>query len=189
MGRVFVETERLVLREVEPDDADAIFSLNNDAEVMRFLNGGASADRAQIAGELIPSYLAGYQRFGGLGRLAAIEKAGDRFVGVFKFQPTDDGPLDEVELGYRLHRSVWGRGYATEGSLALIRKGFTELGLGRIWAKTMTVNRRSQRVMQKAGLRYVRTFFEEWPEGPIEGSEHGDVEYELTRDEWLAMGS
>jgi RimJ/RimL family protein N-acetyltransferase len=186
MARVFLESERLVLREFEPGDADAMFSLNNDAEVMRFINGGVPAIRAQIEDELIPGYLAAYQRFGGLGRLAVIEKATDRFVGVFKFQPDDDGPPGEVELGYRMHRFAWGKGYATEGSLSLIRKGFTELGLRRIWAQTMTVNRGSQRVMQKAGLRFVRTFFKEWPEGPIEGDEHGDVEYALTRDEWLA---
>lgn len=52
----------------------------------------------------------------------------------------------------------------------------------------MTVNTGSRRVMEKAGLRYVRTFFTTWPEGPVEGSEHGDVEYALTRDEWLAQG-
>jgi len=50
-------------------------------------------------------------------------------------------------------------------------------------AETMAVNAASRRVMEKAGLTYVRTFHQEWPER-IEGDEHGDVEYALTKDEW-----
>jgi RimJ/RimL family protein N-acetyltransferase len=93
-----------------------------------------------------------------------------------------------VELGYRLRRDSWGKGYATEGSIALIRKGFTELGVHRVFAETMAVNVGSRRVMEKAGLRYVRTFHQDWPER-IPGDEHGDVEYALTRAEWLATGT
>jgi RimJ/RimL family protein N-acetyltransferase len=186
MGRVFLETERLVLREFDPADVEAIFVLNNDSEVMYHINGGVPAARAEIEDELMPRYLGYYGRFGGLGKWAAIEKETDRFVGVFMFHPTDDGPPDEVELGYRFHRFAWGEGYATEGSFALLRKGFTEFGVRRVFAQAMTVNRGSWRVMEKVGLRYVRTFFQDWPGGPIEGSEQGDVEYALTRDEWLA---
>ena len=81
--------------------------------------------------------------------------------------------------------SAWGHGYATEGSRALVRKAFTELGARRVYATTMVVNFGSWRVMEKAGLRRVRLFHQPWPDR-IEGEEHGDVEYALTRDEWLA---
>src|SRR5205823_5899186 len=94
-----------------------------------------------------------------------------------------DGLPDEPELGYRLRKSSWGKGYATEGSRALIRKGFTDLGVRRVYACAMAVNPASRRVMEKSGLRYVRTLHEVWPEY-IEGEEHGAVEYALTRDEW-----
>ena len=90
------------------------------------------------------------------------------------------------ELGYRLRQASWGNGFATEGSKALIAMAFTDLGLRRVWAQTMTVNTRSRRVMERCGLRYVRTFFLEWPE-PIEGSDQGDVEYELTKPEWKQL--
>jgi RimJ/RimL family protein N-acetyltransferase len=63
------------------------------------------------------------------------------------------------------------------------RKGFTELGVRRVVAQTMAVNVASRRVMEKAGLTYVRTFREEWT-GPIEGAEHGEVEYALTKAAW-----
>ena len=64
-------------------------------------------------------------------------------------------------------------------------KGFRELGATRIRAETMAVNVASRRVMEKAGLRYVRTFFADWPYR-IPGDEHGDVEYAITREEWQA---
>ena len=85
-----------------------------------------------------------------------------------------------MELGYRLKASAWGRGYATEGARALVRKGFDELGVRRVWAETMAVNRASRRVMEKVGLRYVRTFHVHFDD-PLPGAEHGEVEYELRR--------
>jgi RimJ/RimL family protein N-acetyltransferase len=104
-------------------------------------------------------------------------------VGWFEFYPWKDAGPEEVELGYRVRRSAWGKGFATEGSRALIRKGFTELGVRRVVAETMAVNTASRRVMEKSGLTYVRTFHQEWPER-IEGEEHGDVEYALTKADW-----
>lgn len=90
---------------------------------------------------------------------------------------------DEPELGYRLRKGAWGKGYATEGSRALIDKAFTELGATRVFAETMVVNTASRRVMEKAGLRLVRTFHADWPVR-IPGDEHGDVEYAIPREEW-----
>ena len=88
-----------------------------------------------------------------------------------------------------LRRSAWGKGYATEGSRALVRMAFTELAARRVYAETMAVNQGSRRVMEKGGLRLVRTFRQPWPDR-IEGDELGDVEYALTRTEWekLAAG-
>ena len=65
----------------------------------------------------------------------------------------------------------------------MIRKGFTELGARRVFAETMAVNLASRRVMEKSGLRYVRTFHEDWPD-PIAGSERGEVEYALEKTAW-----
>jgi RimJ/RimL family protein N-acetyltransferase len=57
----------------------------------------------------------------------------------------------------------------------------------RVIATTMTVNSGSRRVMEKVGLRYVRTFHLDWPD-PLPGSEHGEVEYAITLDEWRSSG-
>ena len=79
----------------------------------------------------------------------------------------------------RLARAAWGRGLATEGARALIERGFAEMGLRRIFAETMAVNVASRRVLEKAGLTFVRTFHLAWDD-PIPGAEHGEVEYEIT---------
>jgi RimJ/RimL family protein N-acetyltransferase len=185
--RVFLETERLLLRRfTESDDAN-LHDLDGDPEVMRFVNGGKPVSRDVIREETLPRFLRAYERFEGFGVWAAIERSTGKFVGWFEFYPRKDAVPEEVELGYRLRRSAWGKGYATEGSRALIRKGFTELGVQRVVAETMAVNAASRRVMEKAGLKYVRTFHQEWPER-IEGDEHGDVEYALTKTDWGRQG-
>ena len=99
------------------------------------------------------------------------------------FRPPEGGCPGEVELGYRLKKSAWGKGYATEGSQALIRKGFSELGVRRVVAQTMAVNLASRRVLEKGGLSEQRTFHHQWPE-PIEGAEQGEVEYALRKADW-----
>jgi RimJ/RimL family protein N-acetyltransferase len=136
-----------------------------------------------IENETLPSFLAYYERSERFGFWAAIEKSAGAFLGRFAFHPPEGGGSDEAELGYRLEKSSWGKGNATEGSRALIRKGFTELGVRRVFAQTMAVNTASWRVMEKAGLAYARTFHEDWQE-PIVGAEHGEVEYALTKSDW-----
>jgi RimJ/RimL family protein N-acetyltransferase len=69
----------------------------------------------------------------------------------------------------------------------LITRAFAELGVSRVVATTMAVNYGSRRVMEKAGLSYTRTVYLSWPD-PRPGNEHGDVEYELRRDDWLHAG-
>jgi RimJ/RimL family protein N-acetyltransferase len=175
-----LETERLRLRRFTQDDVDNLVELDADPEVMRYITGGRATPREVIEREELPAFL---RRSDGYGFWAAVEKATGEFVGWFHLRPRADGPADEPELGYRLRRSAWGKGYATEGSRALIEKAFTDLGAQRVWAETMVVHTASHRVMEKAGLRYVRTFHADWPE-KIEGDEEGDVEYALTRAEW-----
>ncbi|MGK4580892.1 GNAT family N-acetyltransferase [Kitasatospora sp. HPMI-4] len=183
--RIHLETGRLVLRRFTTEDADLLLELDADPEVMRYLTGGRATPREEVEQRILLLYFSYYRRFPALGYWAALERTTGEFLGWFEFRPPDDERPDEVELGYRLRRSAWGLGYATEGARALIGKGFTEPGVERVFAVTMAVNQGSRRVMEKAGLRHVRTFFQDWPEA-IEGSEHGEVEYALERAEWHA---
>ena len=181
--RVVLETERLVLRRFTEDDADDLFDLDGDPEVTRFITGGRPTPRDVILADTLPRFLRSYELFEGFGVWAAVERSTGDFIGWFEFHPPLGRGPEEAELGYRLRRSAWGKGYATEGSRALIRRGFTELGARRVVAETMAVNAASRRVMEKAGLTYVRTFHQEWP-WRVEGEEHGDVEYALTKAAW-----
>jgi RimJ/RimL family protein N-acetyltransferase len=164
-------TERLHLRPVTLADVDLLVTLDSDPAVMRYITGGKPTPRDEA--ERIVARSVGH-------RWLAFEHGGDTFVGWFGLRPSAGR---DRELGYRLRRECWGRGLATEGARGLVDLAFTRLDASRVWAHTMTVNTASRRVMERCGLRFVRTFFDEWPE-PIEGSDAGDVEYVLTRDEW-----
>ena len=126
-----------------------------------------------------------YERFAGYGFWAVEERSSNEFIGWFHLRPRPDSPVKDPELGYRLRRSAWGKGYGTEGSRALVDSAFRDHGAPRVYAETMVVNAASQAVMRKAGLRHIRTFHQDWPES-IPGDEHGDCEFAITRDEWLA---
>ena len=182
---VYLETERLTLRRFTPDDLDALVALDSDPAVMRYINGGRPTTVEEMRDDYLPWWLAYYDRGDAWGFWAAIERETGAFLGWFHLRPNAGDPPDEPELGYRLIQTAWGRGLATEGSIALIDKAFEELGARRVYATTMTVNTGSRRVMEKAGMRFVRTFTMPWPDR-IEGDELGDVEYAITRDEWEA---
>lgn len=184
---ILLETDRLILRRFTEQDADALFDLHNDPEVMHFLNGGRPASREKVRTQTLPTILRAYERHPHFGWWAADERSTGEFVGWFELRPNNDKPPYEAMLGYRLHRSAWGRGLATEGARALIRKAFTELRVIRVIADTMAVNSGSRRVMEKAGLTLVRTFHTPWDgPDPIAGHEQGEVEYALNRDDWQA---
>lgn len=180
---VFLETERLILRRFTTDDVDLLVELDADPDVMLYITGGIATPREEVETDILPAFLAYYERYPGYGFWAVVEKASGEFIGWFHFRPRPEDPPDEPELGYRFHRTAWGKGYGTEGSRALIRLGFETLGTQRVHAEGMAVNTASRRVMEKAGLRYVRTFHQAWPY-KIPGDEEGDVEYALTRAEW-----
>lgn len=180
---VFLETPRLRLRRFTEADEDDLADLHGDPEVMRYITGERPTPREEIRDRILPVVLLGsYQRFEGFGYWVAEHRVTRGFLGWFLFRPRRPEPREgEIELGYRLRRSAWGKGYATEGSVALVRKGFSELGVERVFAETMAVNHGSRRVMEKAGLTLDRIFHRQ---DDIDGAEHDMVEYALNRAEW-----
>jgi RimJ/RimL family protein N-acetyltransferase len=181
--RIVLKTPRLAIRQFTEDDVDNLASLNSDPEVMRYL--GRPAPVEVLRDEVIPFHLGVYERLDRLGTWAAESADSGEFLGWFHFRPGPDGDITNIDLGYRLRRSTWNKGYATEGSAALINMGFTDLGVQRVFAHTMTVNTASRRVMEKCGLTLARTTPYDGPDADvIEGAEHGEVEYALTKPEW-----
>ena len=182
---IVLETPRLVLRQFTENDVDNLFNLNSDPEVMRYLTGGSPTPRQEIRDEILPFHLSVYGRLDRLGTWAAESSVTGEFLGWFHFRPGPDSDITNIDLGYRLRRPAWNRGYATEGSRALISRGFTELGVERVFAHTMTLNAASRRVLEKCGLTLVGTIPYDGP-FDIEGVEQGQVEYALTKVEWEA---
>ncbi|MFI5967602.1 GNAT family N-acetyltransferase [Streptomyces asoensis] len=182
---IYLETERLILRRFTADDADLLIELDSDPAVMRYLSGGAATPSELVRERQLPYIVAGYEKWGGdLGLFAAHDKEDGAFIGWFLLRPEPEGPLDEVELGYRLRQAAWGRGLGTEGSRALLRKAFDELGLRLVWAETMSMNRGSRNIMEKLRMTHTDTI----PTPPdmqmVEGAEHGGVRYEITKEQW-----
>lgn len=182
---IFLESERLILRRFTEDDADNLFELDSDPEVVRYANpGGKTRTYEEITDEVLPRFLFEYEKYGHFGHWAAVEKSSGGFIGWFEFRPFAED-LEEIELGYRLKKSAWGRGYATEGSRALVRKGFAELGVRRIVAIALVVNTASVRVMQKAGLKFEkRGMYPMYPDRDME-----EVWYGLEKDDFLCAST
>src|SRR5437899_11798416 len=103
---VFLETERLVLREFTADDLDDLAELDSDPEVMRYLTGGTPTPRERIQSEILPAFLAYHARSRSSGFWAAIERSTGRFIGWFHLRPAPGAPPGETELGYRLLRDA-----------------------------------------------------------------------------------
>lgn len=182
---VLLETLRLRLRQFTLADVDNVVALDSDPEVMRFISYGAPTPREAIATRVLPGWIKYYEDDARIGVWAAELKDTGEFIGWFHLRPDrfDEG---EQELGYRLKRDRWGSGFATEGSMALIRDGFTVSKFDKISARTLLGNIASQRVMQRCGLRFEYQFT--YPEHILRGGAEEmrrAVKYSVTREEWL----
>jgi RimJ/RimL family protein N-acetyltransferase len=148
-ARPVLVTERLALREFRPGDAEALYRLDSDPRVMRYIGNGSVGTRAAVVAAVTRS-MRYYGTYPGLGVWPAEDRVSGEFIGWFCLKYVPD--TVEVEVGYRLAPSAWGRGYATEGARGVVRHGFTDLGLSRIIGLTHPDNAASQRVLRKAGL-------------------------------------
>lgn len=186
------QTARLRLRRFSAADVQCVYELDNDLEVMRYINGGTPTPREIIRDEILPVFMRWDEAFALGGFWAAEEMTTGAFVGWFSLRPTY-ATIDSVVLGYRLRRAMWGKGYATEGVRALIERGFGEWDIGRVLATTYEENLASRRVMEKVGMRLVRRFrltpdeiarADTSHSESIEVWDGDDVEYALERYDW-----
>jgi RimJ/RimL family protein N-acetyltransferase len=144
-----LRTERQLLRPMTPDDAQGMFDLNGDPEVLRYTFDDPFAS-LEAARAFLVDYQHVYEREG-FARFAAIDLSTGAYLGWCGLRRQPDG---EVDLGYRYKRAAWGRGYATEASLASLRFGFEEARLTRIIARAHVDHAASIRVMQKVGMQF-----------------------------------
>lgn len=160
--KIYLETNRMLLREFEADDIDLLVDLDSDPAVTKYINGGKPTPREFVVEKVMPRIMQYYQDLDRQGIWAAQEKSSGVFIGWFHLRPNRVAH-EETELGYRLKQQFWGQGYATEGSLALVKKGFEELGSTSIVAIADPANGASRRVMEKAGLTHEGEYCE--PDG------------------------
>ena len=199
MPQPILRTDRLLLVPLADRHFDLEVELDSDPEVMRYLTGRARS-RDEVAESHARRMSIG-DTVDGLGHWIAFAAAGDGgdppatedeggFVGLMMLPPAHgpDQPDDPTvaDLGYRLLRRHWRKGFASEASRTLLRHAFDTVGQSRVIAQTMAVNAGSRGVMEAVGMRYVRTFFPVWDD-PLPGAELGEVEYEMTREMWLGL--
>jgi RimJ/RimL family protein N-acetyltransferase len=182
--KLLFETSRMFLRDLCMDDVELLFQLDSDPEVMRFISKGVPTPRETFESVYLPRMMAYQNESPQRGFWAAHLRDSGEFIGWFHLRPDKISP-EEMELGYRLVRRVWGRGLATEGSRALVKRAFGEWNYEKISARTLTANLASQRVMAKAGLVFECDFLfpvellPEWTE-----EERQAAKYSMTREKY-----
>ena len=183
MPQARLRTERLDLVPLSEEHLPFLVELNSDPVVLRHLFTRALT--AAETEERMHKWLRSARETEALGKWVGYSAAGEA-VGLYMFELPDNPPrTDAAELGYRLPQRHWRQGYAKEGSLELLRHGFEDLGIDRVIAQTMAVNEASRATMVSVGMSFVRRFDQEWEE-PLAGHADGEVEYEITRETWLA---
>lgn len=185
MSQPALRTDRLELHPLRAEHLEHLVELDSDPEVLRYLYGRARSREeveAHMGHRLDPQ-----RQAEGLGYWAGFV---DRvFVGWWLLKRPDQlevGDPVDAEVGYRLLRRFWRQGLASEGSREFLRYAFADLGVPRVTAVTMAVNEGSRAVMTSLGMTYQRTFHPEFDD-PIPGTEHGEVVYAITRQEWSAQ--
>ena len=175
-----IETKRLILRQWKESDKAPFASLNADGEVMEFLPKLLTPEESDAMADRHAKNIDNL----GYGFFAVDVKDSDQFIG---FVGLADATFEAhftpaVEIGWRLARNAWGQGYATEAAKACLEFGFRKLKLSEIVSFTTIANKRSQRVMQKAGMVYSGTFERTvLPEGhPL----RPHVLYSITKNDW-----
>jgi RimJ/RimL family protein N-acetyltransferase len=145
-----LDTPRLRLRPLAASDLEALGLLNADPEVMRHIGEGVR-DRAETVQhlELMLSHWVEH----GFGVWAIEARDSGRFLGRCGLQHYEH--TAEIELSYALESASWGRGLMPEAAFCSLSYGFSVLGLARIIATVRNENRRSQRVLEKVGMRFV----------------------------------
>jgi RimJ/RimL family protein N-acetyltransferase len=144
-----LRTARLTLRDFVPTDFDAIHSYASDPEVTRYMfyEPRTAADTHAYLERMLASQREEPRMIWELG---AVETVHDRLVGACDLTLVN---TQEADLGFIFWREVWGMGYATEAARALVRAGFQQFGLIRIFATCDIANHASSRVLKRAGLQ------------------------------------
>jgi ribosomal-protein-alanine N-acetyltransferase len=155
----FIETERLLIRELLPSDTEGMFAMDSDPEVHKYI-GNHPLEKIEQSRDVIAFVRQQYADLG-IGRWAVIEKGTNDFVGWtgFKKMTTPvNKHVGHYDFGYRLATRHWGKGYATESAKAVLHYGIEKLGFTDIYGMTDVGNAASRNVLEKLGFKLVEIF-------------------------------
>lgn len=156
---IFTETKRLILREIIQADRDGLFAIDSDPDVNTFL-GKKPIHNIEQTDDII-TFIRKQYVDNGIGRWAMIEKDTNNFIGWCGLKLIKELTNDHInyyDLGYRLNKSYWGKGLATEAAKATLEYGFNKMNLNEIYAIADSQNVASRNVIEKVGLKYINTF-------------------------------
>jgi len=157
--KILVETERLILRELEYTDENDLFEMDSDPEVHLYIenNPVKSIDEISKVIEIIK----GQYKENGMARWAVVDKLTNEFIGWSGLKYFNQ-PLNNhhhfYELGFRFKKKHWGKGFATDSSTAILDYGFANLNVDKIFAITNPENVNSKKVLSKLGFNFQETF-------------------------------
>ncbi len=161
--KIYLETERLILREILPTDVDGMFELDANPIVHQYL--GKKPVKTKLEAKNVIQFIRKQYKERGIGRFAAIEKSSGNFIGWSGLKLNLDekeelnGKRDFYDIGYRFIPRFWGKGYATETSLAVLDYGFNTLNIKTIFGAAEIENIASNKILQKIGLHFINEFY------------------------------
>jgi RimJ/RimL family protein N-acetyltransferase len=167
-----IETDRLILSKFHINDAAAFYELNADQDVMRY-TGDVSFRSIEESRAFILDY--DHYRKYGFGRWTVLSKSEGNAIGWCGIKYHEQG--DYIDLGFRLLRSEWNKGFATEAALGCVEHAFENLGIDELVGRVARKNLASIRVLEKIGMTY-------WKEDTCEGIEDS-LYYRLRNTEAL----
>ncbi|CEJ71342.1 Spermidine N(1)-acetyltransferase [Chryseobacterium oranimense G311] len=172
-----IETQRLILRKFEEKDAERMFLLDSNPEVMKYIGVPVLTDPAESL-KIIRMIQKQYEE-NGTGRLAVIEKETGLLIGWSGLKLLTEeinGYKNVLDLGYRYLPESWGKGYALEAAKASLELGFHQMKAEVIYAHAHSENQGSNHILKKLGFEKTGEFTE--PDGICNW-------YELTREQYL----
>ena len=149
----YIETQRLILRPITSEDFDFLRSLHGNPDVMKFIGNGGPRTETQTR-EALSKYLAMEESNPILGGwVATIKHTNEKIGNLLIRLPATNEEMDGYEIGYMFNEVAWGKGFATEGSKAIIDYAYRELGQVDIIALINPQNDGSRKTLHKLGFK------------------------------------
>lgn len=165
-------SERLRFKLMTEQDAQLFFELDQNPEVMRYINGGKVTSMADVSNIFIPRMQSYTNAKLGWGQWKVTTIDTNEFIGWVLVRPvnffSDNPQFDNLELGWRFKKIIWGKGYATEAAKSIALAVSQTDNVSKISAIALEDNLVSTKIMTKLGMKYIKTYMHTNPLGDIE---------------------